>query len=375
MKAISLLASLLVVTLLSGCNQERASAELAPLEVGALLPLTGPGAVFADYIKKGLDMAADEINQEDPGSIVLIYEDSENNPQRGISAFQQMVLTEDPPVVISALSSVTSAVAPLAGPNNTVVIGTAVALPGVTAPSDYVFRVYPEADGIAGVIAEYASDKYQTAGIAYIDDDFGQSSAEVFEELFEADGDSVLLTEPYELTERDFRAQWEKFKDANPDVVWIVGYGPAYSALVTQMREANVQSDLLADMTLGLPVTINNVGDAAEDVVYVDASIDPAFASRYESRYGERPTSYAGYAYDILMMLNEVRKGGNNTAESIRDSFADIEGYRGVMGNISMEEDRDAALDFILMEIESGMPEVYDGDNAENEEAVLVGEG
>jgi len=167
----------------AGCKRE-APSTVESLKIGAVLPQTGAGGVFADYIQKGIDLAVEEVNTKVPGSMTVVYGDSKNDAKEGVTVFRQIVLTEKPPVVISALSSVTKALAPLAKPNKTVVIGTAVALPEVTEPSDFVFRVYPEANGLAGVIATYAASKYKTAAVAYINDDFGMSGAEVFRQVF-----------------------------------------------------------------------------------------------------------------------------------------------------------------------------------------------
>ena len=342
----------------AGCKRE-APSTVESLKIGAVLPQTGAGGVFADYIQKGIDLAVEEVNTKVPGSMTVVYGDSKNDAKEGVTVFRQIVLTEKPPVVISALSSVTKALAPLAKPNKTVVIGTAVALPEVTEPSDFVFRVYPEANGLAGVIATYAASKYKTAAVAYINDDFGMSGAEVFRQVFEEGGGKVLLTEPYNLLEKDFRNQWQKIEAVNPDCVWIIGYGPAYAVLVRQMYEAQVKSVLLADMTLGLPITLKNCGETAEGVVYVDAPIDPDFARRYQAKYGEPPTSYAGYAYDIIIMLDHVcRKHGTSAAE-IKNGFAAIKDYPGVMGPITILPNRDASLKFILMRIVEGRPSVY----------------
>lgn len=340
----------------TGCGEGESK---STLYVGALLPQTGAGAVFAEYIQKGLDLAVEEINSREPGSIIITYSDTKNDPKEGISVFQQMVLTKKPPVVITALSSVTKAVAPLAKPNNTVLIGTAVGLPGVTSPSEYVFRVYPEAHGLAGVIAKYAASRFKTAVVIYINDDFGVSGAGIFQKEFEAAGGKVLLKEPYIPIEKDFKTQWERIKAIKPECVWVTGYGPAYSVIVRQMRESQVSSVLLADMTLGLPVTLKNVKEGAEGVVYVDGPMKDDFILRYQKKYGERPTSYAGYAYDIIMMLDLVRKQNGINPDKIREGFSSIKNYQGVMGDISILPSRDASLRFVLMKITNGQPNLY----------------
>jgi branched-chain amino acid transport system substrate-binding protein len=112
-------------------------------------------------------------------------------------------------------------------------------------------------------------------------------------------------------------------------------------------------------MTLGLPVTIKNVGGAADGVVYVDGQMNPDFVARYQKKYGERPTSYAGYAYDIMMMLDKVRKERGTSAQAIRDGFAGIKDYPGAMGNISILPNRDASVNFNLMQLKGESPTVY----------------
>jgi branched-chain amino acid transport system substrate-binding protein len=333
--------------------------ESKPLVIGALLPQTGAGAVFADYIKKGIDIAVSEANAGGQTVVRVIYADSKNDPKEGVSAFRQMVLTESPPVVITALSSVTRAVGPLAKELNTVVVGTAVGLPDVTAPSEFVFRVYPEASGLAGVIAKHAIEHCDSAAAVYIDDDFGASGARVFEETYEQGGGRFLLKEPYKIAEADFRTQWTKIDAANPDCVWVTGYGPAYSVIVRQMKELNVSSTLLADMTLGLPITLKNVGPAAEGVVYVDGPLDPAFADRFRTAYGEAPTSYAGYAYDIVKMLLSAADANGKEPQAIQEALSTVRDFPGVMGTISMLPNRDAALSFKLMKVVEGQPAPY----------------
>jgi branched-chain amino acid transport system substrate-binding protein len=329
------------------------------LEVGAVLPQTGPGAVLAQYIQQGLDLAVDDARKAGI-SVEVHVADSKNQPAVGVSAYKQLLVAEDPPVVVTALSSVTSAIAPLAEDDHTVVIGTAVGLPNVTAPSKYVFRLYPEADGLAGVIAEYAASNHQTAAVVYIDDDFGASGAAVFEQVFQQHGGTVLLKEPYRLTETDFRNQWTRIKGADPDCVWVTGYGPAYSVIVRQMRDLSVDATLFADMTLGLPVTLQNVGSAAESVVYVDGPMDPDFVRRFRAKFGEPPTSYAGYAYDIISILVQLHESGRHTPEHIREGLAALKAYPGVMGPITFQEDRDADLRFRLMQIKDGQPTPFE---------------
>ena len=94
--------------------------------------------------------------------------------------------------------------------------------------------------------------------------------------------------------------------------------------------------------------------------IRVDGPMDESFVERFEERYGEEPSSYAGYAYDILMMLDMVRSEVGVSPRAIRDRLAAIRDFPGVMGSISILPNRDASLIFRLMRVRGGEAVVYD---------------
>src|ERR1041384_1937448 len=72
------------------------------IKIGAILPQTGPGAVFARYIQEGSDLAAEEINVTHTRKIRIVYEDSKNLPREGVTVYNKLISTERPPVVMVA---------------------------------------------------------------------------------------------------------------------------------------------------------------------------------------------------------------------------------------------------------------------------------
>jgi len=329
------------------------------IKIGAILPLTGPGAIFAQYIKEGIDLAIEEINSKTSQKIKIFYEDSKNQPKEAISVYNKLVELEKPLAVIVALSSVAKALAPLATPSKTVQIGIAVAIPGVTDISEYVFRIYPEAYDIAGIMATYDAKKLgcKTAGVIYINDDFGRSSYEVFKEVFEKYGGKITLTESYEPLQRDFRSQLLKLMRVNPDCIYLSGYGIAYGIIIKQLKELGINSQLTADMTLGLPNTLEQVGNSAEGAYFVDGKMSDEFIRKFKNRYNKEPASYAGYAYDIINILYKIiteRKA--TTSDSVKDGLLKIKDYPGVMGKITILPNGDSTLQFVVKQIKNSRP-------------------
>lgn len=356
--------AIFVVILISIRLTQKSTPQKQVIKIGAILPLTGPGAVFAQYIKEGIDLAAEEINQKSRIQLRILYEDSKNQPREGVSAYNKLIMNEKPPVVIVALSSVAKALFPLAEQTNTIQVYIAVAIPGIT-DGKYRFRIYPEARGMAGVMARYSATRLgaKTAAVIYINDDFGRASLEAFKKEFEAYGGQVVFAESYELMQIDFRSQITKLKTIypTPDIIYLNGYGPSYGAIVKQLKELRVKSQLTADMTLGLPDTLKQVGDAAEGAYFVDGKMSSDFINKFIQRYRKEPSSYSGYAYDIINILHIIAQHSKSfTPDSIRKGLLNIKGYHGVMGDISIQSNGDSNLEFVVKKIKNGRPELLE---------------
>jgi len=356
----AIIAVLVVVVAIIGIRITQKPAEEKVIKIGAILPLTGPGAIFAQYIKEGIELALDEINKASPLRVSIVYEDSKNQPKEGVAAYNKIVINEKPPIIIVALSSVAKALAPLAENTKTIQVYIAVAIPKIT-DGNYQFRVYPNAYGMAGVMAHFIATQLgaKTAAVIYINDDFGRVSLEAFKRELSNYGGKVIYADSYELQQTDFRPQITKLKNLGPapDVIYLSGYGPSYGVIVRQLKELGVKVQLTADMTLGLPNTLEQVGNAAEGVYFVDGKMSFEFIEKFKQKYGKEPSSYAGYAYDIVNILYTIAENkGLFKTDNIRQGLHEIRDYRGAMGNISIRDNGDANLEFVVKSIKDGQP-------------------
>ncbi|OEU49737.1 MAG: hypothetical protein BA866_05775 [Desulfobulbaceae bacterium S5133MH15] len=328
------------------------------VRIGAILPLTGPGATFAQYIRDGIDLAVQEINTQSDPVITVFYEDCKNQPKVGIAAYNKLISTEKPPVTIVALSSVAKALAPLAEHSQSIQMYIAVAIPNVT-DGRFRFRLYPDANGMAGVMAHYTAESLNAkkAAVLYINDEFGRASLDAYRNVFQKYGGTVIFSETYNLLQTDFRAQIAKLKDITPqpDVIYLNGYGPSYGAIIKQLKEQGVTVILTADMTLGLPNTLQQIGEAGEGAFFVDGKMSQNFVEKFDAKYSRVATSYAGYAYDIVNILYTIARTTDRfTVEVIRKGMHEIRNYEGAMGNITMGPDGDSNLEFVVKQIKNG---------------------
>ena len=82
-----------------GCAKK----EEKEIKIGAVLSLTGKGAKYGEAIKRGIDLALEEVNSEPnrKAKIKVVYEDSLSEPQKAVSAFNKLIEIDKVPVVIS----------------------------------------------------------------------------------------------------------------------------------------------------------------------------------------------------------------------------------------------------------------------------------
>ena len=326
------------------------------LKMGAILPQTGPGAVFASYIKDGIDLAVEEVNAGAYPHMTVLYEDSKNQPKEAVTVYNKLVSTQSPAVIIVALSSVAKALAPLAAESGTAQVYVAVAIPDIT-DGKYTFRIYPEASGMAGVMARFNIDHMQakTSAVVYINDDFGRVSLDAYKKEVESHGGSVIFSESYELQQTDFRSLISKLNAVSPapNVIYLSGYGPSYGVFVRQLKEQGVSSQLTADMTMGLPSTLEQAGPAAENIYFVDGKVSSEFTQRFIRKYGRSPSSYAGYAYDITKLVYRTSITEHAfTADSVRAGLVEVSNYPGAMGNITITPKGDSNLQFVVKRVQ-----------------------
>ena len=106
------------------------------VKIGAILPLTGDGAKYGKSAKNGIDLAIEDINKK--GGILgrqvkVIYEDSQADASKAVSAFRKIVNVEHIKFILGPLSSTeVLAVAPIANKEKVIILAPAASAPQIT---------------------------------------------------------------------------------------------------------------------------------------------------------------------------------------------------------------------------------------------------
>ena len=87
------------------------------VKVGAIYPLTGAASYIGEGSRIGAMIAQDQINESggiNGRKLELIIEDSQSEPRVGLSAFTKLTESDQVPVVMVSLTSISMALRPLA---------------------------------------------------------------------------------------------------------------------------------------------------------------------------------------------------------------------------------------------------------------------
>lgn len=340
--------------------------------VGAILPLSGSGADQGEWQKRGLDLAADEINRaQSRWQLQIIYEDSAGDTEKAVASYRYLQSRYRVPIVFTWGSGIAMAIAPLANQDHIVQMGIATAVPTYSSPDDFNFRNFPSATAEAAYLADVVHKRSASRiAILKIHNDYGVGSAKAFRSQYEQNGGTVLADEAFEPKTKDFRTQLTKVKTLNVPLVYLASYPTEGALLLRQARELGLNNTFIASVAIsGGKSFFNLVGDSAEGLLVVssvpllDGSKDvrvQKFLEAYRQKNHEElgsPQLYTVRAYDALRVVAttfDQCAPSVVSADCIKNALAKVHDYQGIGGIISFDRNGDIEAMFHLQQIRNG---------------------
>ncbi len=343
-----------------GCNEDEA------IQFGAVLPLTGPYAIYGQSIKKGVEIAVEDIAARDgfPYEIEIRIEDSEGDPETARSLLDQMFGDGVFAVVGGVTTAEALAMVAEADRSERVLVSPSASSPELTGISKNFYRVFPSDSREGTTMGNFAARKLQIENVVIItkEDPFARGIQEVFKTEFERNGGSVSEVIEYPQGAADFSGFIDRVMTLAPQAVYVAAYAEDTAKMIQALRERQFDGNILTTAAFALPEVIERVGSDAEKVFLTRAvfeldSEDPAigkFVESYRTKFGLSPDLYAAHGYDSLMVM---AAGLEETGPFPRDLWKGVRGIRdfpGVTGTIQFDEKGDAQKFPRVYVVESG---------------------
>lgn len=362
-----LLAVILVSGLLitNGCKKK----EPEVIKIGAILPLTGPGALWGNNTRKGAELAVEEINKTGAignKKLVLISEDSKGVAKEGVSAVHKLITTDKVNGILDdAVSSVALAIVPIITENKLPTISTGSTNPKLSGASPYFFRLWNSDIEEAVISANFIATemKLKDGVILYIRNEYGDGLQIAFEKEFAKYGGSVLGKESFEPGAANFRQQILKLKALNPQFIYLVGYPVEIPRVLVELKKQKFNVQVVTTAAIEDKSVLEQAKDAAEGVIYpypkpAQTKITELFKQSYKQKYGEDPGSPAAEAYDAIMIFAKAFKKVGTDGSKVKDTIASIK-HEGASGLITFDSNGDVHKPMEMKIIKNGKFEVY----------------
>lgn len=340
------------------------------IPVGAALSLTGAAASYGASQQKGLELAAEELNEVGGVTYELTIEDDQTDARQGISVFE--TLTSDSSIIIGpTLSNTAFQAQPVAQEASVPVLAISNTAAGITEQGDYIFRNALTEGQVIPQTVRAAVEAYDLESVVVMysnDDAFTEDGYKVFAETLEEDGIDVAATLTFSKADTDFRALLTEAANAEPDAIMVSGLIEAAIPLVTQARELGLDVPIVGGNGFNNPQLMADAGEAAEGVVVgaawnsaSEGELNNSFKAAFEEEYGHGPDQFAAQAHAAMYIIDEaVRVNCSGERDDIQDGLGQINELDTVLGPITINADRDAEHEAVVQVVQDGQFAVLD---------------
>lgn len=336
-----------------------------PVKIGAALSLTGGAASYGASQQKGLELAAEHLKQKGGVTYDLKVEDDATDPRQGITVFEKLIEDQVSVIIGPTLSNGAFQAQPIAQEEKVPVLAISNTAEGITAQGDYIFRDSLTEGQVIPQTITTAKEKYGLKRVVVMysnDDAFTESGYKVFAASLDKDGVEIADTLTFSKADTDFRALLTEAKGLNPDAIVVSGLIEAAVPLVTQARELGIEVPIIGGNGFNNPALMKQAGAAAEGVVvgaaWNSASDNPentAFLKAFQDKNQAAPDQFAAQAYAAMTIIDAaVRSACNGEREAIKTGFGTIDDLPTVLGEVTLNDQRDVEHDAVVQVVKDG---------------------
>ncbi|WP_248517840.1 ABC transporter substrate-binding protein [Salinarchaeum laminariae] len=310
------------------------------VSVGVLQPVSGDLGDLGGPIRDAAILPGSQLEGETEFEIDIQDEDTESDPEAGISAAQSLANAGYPAVTGAASSAVTQNVAQgVFIPEGIVGCSPASTSPAITDldDDDFIYRTCPS-DALQGeVMAQvaYEDRDLSSAATFHLNNEYGELLSESFVSAFEDLGGTVQSEVAFEAEQPSYTSALNSALGGDPELLVVIGY-PASGTQIFRDYYAEFDTDQTLMLTDGLqsadlPGNVDNPMDNAIGTAPLASgpNVD-AFTSLYEDEYDRAPGVFNAQAYDataVLLLANVA--AGENDGTAIRDQMETVANPEG----------------------------------------------
>ena len=309
------------------------------VRLGAILPLTGPGAVIGTQQQRGIQLAVEQINAKGGvlgNPIEVIFEDNQAKPDQSVLSFNKLVDLQHVPMIFSAYSGPTLAMAPLATRKKILLVNGGAQADKLADASPYLINTIPTIGCEVEVMVRYLmSQGKKTGAILFENDAAGISGRDNYLKYYPAGGGTLVGQEPTQFGQTDFRPALLKVGAANPQVM-LVAITAGLQQMAQQYKQLDQKYQVAGTSFFADPQTIAD--PAAEGFIHTQVRIDApaeladAFKKKFDANFDFFAKQYYNATLVVAKALEKVLADKQPvTGENLRQAIFDIRSFQGLI--------------------------------------------
>ncbi len=315
------------------------TARAETIKIGAILPLTGPGALIGTQQMRGIQFAIDQANAKGGvrgNTIEVVFEDNQARPDQSILSFNKLTDLQHLQVIFTAYSGPSLAMAPLATRKKILLINAGAQADKLATASPFLINTLPMIGDEIAVISKYMiAEGKKKAVILFENGAAGISGRDDYIDAFPKAGGTILAQEPTQFGQTDFRPALLKLADAKPDVM-LVSITAALLQMAQQYKQLGLDFAVAGTTFFQDPDVIKE--PSAEGFVHTQLRIEapPELAAAFKAKFGAEMEFFVRQYYNatqiVLKTLDKVLADGQPvTGETMRDTVLKIRKFEGLI--------------------------------------------
>lgn len=368
---VGFVAVVVLALLASACGPQQATGK--PIKFGHVGVSTGPMAEFGQDIRRGIEIAVEEVNKA--GGIngrpieVLFEDDGADPPKAAVAAAKFAADPEVVAIIGPTMTATFAAAADILDKNKIPAISTFATLDSLfQGQCKYCFTTGFLNTWQVKYLVPEALKRGDKIALLHDTTAWGMEAKDIYSNELKARGKAPVAVIPYEVRQPDYTPQILTAQRAGANVIQHFGVGPDFIIAARNVQQLNYKVAIMGNIGLGTRATTSLGKDAVEGVLHPDG-VDfnkpkaQAFREKLKAKYDTDYDTFVPIAsYDIVMLLvNAVKKVGTDR-EKVRQAIEDTKGFETVIGKkgstANFAKDKHAALtaeDQVMKVIKGGL--------------------
>jgi branched-chain amino acid transport system substrate-binding protein len=350
-----------------------------PYVVGGIFSISGPASYLGEPERNSLQMVAEAINAK--GGInghplkLIIYDDEGDVTKARLHATKLAQRQDVLAIIGPSLTHTSMAVLGVTQKAKLPLISCAAGI-GITAPAKdrvWVFKTAQTDRMAVERIYQYLQKHHiNQVGILTVSTGFGVSGKQQLLDLAPKYDIKVVGQEVFGEKDTDMTPQLTKLRGTPAQAIICWGTGPAPALVAKDMKQLGMTLPLIQSHGAASKKFIELAGDAGEGIIMPAGKLviwkqlpdsDPQkavckeYAEKYTAKFKAPESSFGGYAYDALRMLDQTLAKAGANRDKIRSGLEGIKNFVGVSGVFNMSpEDHNGLTEaaFVMVKIHHG---------------------